>query len=223
MKLVRGFGQNDLITPTATCPIYKRWTNIIDRCYSQTCIAWPYYGGKGVTICQDWCSRANFTAWYYSQSSNLSLHIDKDILIPNSNIYSPETCRLVPTYINSLLKGVYLRDHLLPGVNIRTVSARSVQKFHKKKYFASHNRNGVKGHENFENQIDAHLFWLSLKIKDMESRIKTYQNDEDYLPEIHHRLFEILTLMSNKLENNEVFTGFFDHLTTPVGLPVSIL
>lgn len=42
---------------------YKIWHAMIRRCYDTTHISYPFYGGKGVSVCQRWLdSVANFYA-----------------------------------------------------------------------------------------------------------------------------------------------------------------
>lgn len=42
-------------------PEYEAWQSMIDRCYEPGCDSYPYYGGKGITVCAKW--RTNFEAF----------------------------------------------------------------------------------------------------------------------------------------------------------------
>lgn len=81
---------------------YKIWQSILQRCYDSNCSAYKNYGQRGVTICEDWKNYQNFAKWWNNNYKEYMTDwvIDKDILIKNNKIYSPETCCLVPMEIN---------------------------------------------------------------------------------------------------------------------------
>lgn len=35
-------------------PLYKTWQSMISRCYQPKCSSYPTYGGKGITVCDEW-------------------------------------------------------------------------------------------------------------------------------------------------------------------------
>jgi hypothetical protein len=42
---------------------YRKWDSMLGRCYRPTHPAWPWYGGKGVQVCERWrSSYAHFLA-----------------------------------------------------------------------------------------------------------------------------------------------------------------
>lgn len=82
---------------------YEKWTGIMERCYLNP-EKYPAYYGKCI-VCEEWHNFQNFAKWfeenrYYVEDSRLN--IDKDILFPKCNIYSPKTCLLIPQRINML-------------------------------------------------------------------------------------------------------------------------
>ena len=81
---------------------YEIWSKIIERCYWYP-QKYPAYHGKCI-VCDKWHNYQNFAKWFNENKYEVegSLHIDKDILFPNSNIYSEETCLLVPQIINMM-------------------------------------------------------------------------------------------------------------------------
>lgn len=96
------------------------WTSVLERCYSEIC--WesnPTY--KDVEVCKDWLDFQNFASWCESQKffnakddkGNL-YQLDKDILVRGNRLYSPETCRFVPSCINKLLISCKKRRGDLP-------------------------------------------------------------------------------------------------------------
>ena len=81
---------------------YEIWSKIIERCYWYP-QKYPAYHGKCI-VCDKWHNYQNFAKWFNENKYEVEgrLHIDKDILFPNSNIYSEETCLLVPQIINMM-------------------------------------------------------------------------------------------------------------------------
>lgn len=89
------------------CKEFQTWYEMIRRCYSQD------YKKKEstynyVTCCNEWLYYPNFYEWIIKQENyevwkNIRLScLDKDILIKGNKVYSPETCLLVPHYVNTL-------------------------------------------------------------------------------------------------------------------------
>lgn len=84
---------------------YVCWKNLLERCYSdkQKDKHPAYYGIT--TVCDEWLNFQNFAQWYDKnlyQIGNERMHIDKDILVKDNKVYSPETCIFVPQRINML-------------------------------------------------------------------------------------------------------------------------
>jgi hypothetical protein len=83
---------------------YKIWKHMIERCYSEKeKLKFPSY--ENVSVCEEWHNFSNYTKWYeenYNPEYMQSWHLDKDILIKGSKLYSPETCCFVPQEINLL-------------------------------------------------------------------------------------------------------------------------
>lgn len=61
------------------------------RCYNENNVNYKYYGGKGVTICDEWLlSFENFFDWATNNGYNENLTIDR---IDSEKEYSPDNCK----------------------------------------------------------------------------------------------------------------------------------
>ena len=104
-RLVYGVGVNNLNEPVKinrkVLKFYDVWKAMIRRCYSEKShIKRPTY--IGCSVCDEWLILSNFKEWFNIHYRE-GMELDKDIFIPGNRVYSPETCRFVPGYINSLM------------------------------------------------------------------------------------------------------------------------
>lgn len=82
-------------------PLYSVWTDIKTRCYNKNRKQYKNYGGRGVTICNEWKNDFKcFFDWAIKNGWRKGLELDKDIL-GNGLIYSPSNCCFV-TKINNI-------------------------------------------------------------------------------------------------------------------------
>lgn len=85
---------------------YKVWSSMITRCYSKKYHKrQPTY--KDCEVCKEWLCFENFEKWFnenYYEIKNEKVCLDKDILVKNNKIYSPNTCCFVPQAINNYYK-----------------------------------------------------------------------------------------------------------------------
>lgn len=77
--------------------LYHVWQNMKKRCYNPACTYYEHYGGRGVTVCDEWKNSFEaFRDWALANGYQEGLELDKDIIpvklgIP-AMIYSPEMC-----------------------------------------------------------------------------------------------------------------------------------
>lgn len=89
-------------TPNKTSdhPLYQVWRGMKGRCYYRYNVAYKYYGGAGVIVCDEWKkSFVAFRDWCLANGWKQGMKLDKDIipqkLMMAARLYSPEMCSIV--------------------------------------------------------------------------------------------------------------------------------
>jgi hypothetical protein len=72
--------------------LYRIWNDMKTRCYNNNCKYYKDYGGRGITICNEWFDFLIFREWALKNGYNDKLEIDR--INVNGN-YCPENCRFV--------------------------------------------------------------------------------------------------------------------------------
>ncbi len=77
-----------------TSRIYNIRINMIDRCYNTSATIYSYYGGRGITVCDEWVDKENgFMNFYnWAMSSGYTDELTIDRINVNGN-YEPSNCR----------------------------------------------------------------------------------------------------------------------------------
>ncbi len=80
--------------------LYSVWSNMIQRCYNPNIPKFRYYGGRGVSVCDEWFSFLVFFEWAEPLWKK-GLKLDKDIIKIGNTVYCPEFCHFVTSKENN--------------------------------------------------------------------------------------------------------------------------
>ncbi len=72
--------------------LYSIWCGMRGRCLSEKHRAYHYYGGRGITICNEWLDFTNFRNWALANGYSDNLEIDR---INNNLGYEATNCRWI--------------------------------------------------------------------------------------------------------------------------------
>lgn len=94
--------------------LYKVWQGMKRRCYAKNATKYEQYGGRGITVCEDWKEDFGaFQAWSLANGYRDGLTIDREDV---NGPYSPENCR----WITNKEQQNNRRDNLLLTYNGKT-------------------------------------------------------------------------------------------------------
>lgn len=154
-KIILGVGINDFQEKVVGCDnkyAYRHWRSMINRCYNdkvhkiQSCYI-------GCSVCKEWILFSNFKKWFDDNYIE-GYQLDKDILVKNNTIYSPNTCCFVPQEINHLL--------VKPKINTKSTPVGVTRKGNKYRVIISkYGKINIIGY--FENKDDAFAAYKQAK------------------------------------------------------------
>ncbi len=78
--------------------IYRLWFYMKERCYNPGVLSFEYYGGRGITVCNEWIDDfPKFCSWALENGWKKGLQLDRQ---NNNEGYSPDNCRFTTPTIN---------------------------------------------------------------------------------------------------------------------------
>ena len=201
-KLICGVGFNDIEQTSNNYLYYTKWHGMIRRCYSKESETKnPTY--KDCYVCDEWLTFSNFKSWMEQQDYD-GKHLDKDLLVCNNKVYSPETCVFVPREINQFLtKSNNSRGKYPLGVSFM-VKQKDRPSLRAKPFIAMISKGGVSNFLGYyETPEQAHRAWQKAKI----NQALEYCNEIDDI-----RIKEGLIRVADKIKydyDNSLVTEYF--------------
>lgn len=83
-------------------PLYRAWKAMHRRCYEEKASNFKWYGGRGITICEEWHDFLVFRAWAEEHGYVRGAELDR---IDKDGPYAPENCRYIDKRANIDRKG----------------------------------------------------------------------------------------------------------------------
>lgn len=76
---------------------YWVWTKVKSRCYNPKCREYKNYGGRGITMCDEWLDPKNFIEWAYANGYDKDAPKGQCTLdrIEVDGNYEPSNCRFI--------------------------------------------------------------------------------------------------------------------------------
>ena len=186
-KLVFGVGVNDLgykvqikeelpknggkrVQKTVfRCKYYTVWENMLSRCYSNKYLeSYPSY--IGTSVCSEWLYATAFKKWMEQQDWQGKC-LDKDIIVPGSKLYSPDTCAFV---LDATNKFVIARDASRGEYPIGVCLHKRIGKYQAKCGNPFTGKNESLGY--FSTPEDAHEAWRKRK-HELAQRVAATESD----------------------------------------------
>jgi len=89
---------NSRMKPNREHALYTVWYSMKQRCLNSNSLAYPNYGGRGITVCPEWMGFDLFYEWATSNGYQQGLEIDR---ADNDKGYTPDNCRFVTPTVNA--------------------------------------------------------------------------------------------------------------------------
>ena len=77
------------------------------RCFNTKATGWKHYGGRGITVCNEWLEWKTFEAWALSHGYADNLTIDR---IDSDGNYEPTNCQWLSLKANARKAATYFPD-----------------------------------------------------------------------------------------------------------------
>lgn len=78
--------------------LYRVWRSMKGRCSNPNCSGFRFYGGKGISVCDEWLEYPAFKKWAFESGYKKGLTIDR---IDSGGDYCPENCRWITQMENA--------------------------------------------------------------------------------------------------------------------------
>lgn len=123
-------GSNGCKCKVADKRLYRIYTNMKTRCYNQNSTEYKNYGGRGVSVCDEWLKNYHvFETWAFCNGYAEDLSIDR---IDVNGKYEPSNCRWATNFEQAQNKRCTIKVHgtslknwcRISGINYKTLTGR---------------------------------------------------------------------------------------------------
>ena len=91
--------------------IHNMWISMRSRCHNQNTVAYKYYGGRGISVCNEWDEYSKFLEFAIFNGYKDGLELDR---IDNDGNYEPNNCQFI-THKNNSRKTRKIRSNNTSG------------------------------------------------------------------------------------------------------------
>lgn len=78
--------------------LFNIWQTMKSRCENQNREKYKDYGGRGISVCEEWQTASNFVLWALNNGYKKGLQLDRK---DNDGNYCPENCHFITPKENS--------------------------------------------------------------------------------------------------------------------------
>lgn len=147
--------------------VYRAWYNMRERCTSRK-LKEKYPTYIGVSASAEFKNFTLFHQWWYSQLGYdlPNVELDKDLLNKGNKVYSPETCLLIPKFVNMfLVKRDAARGDCMIGVDKKGAYKNGDTRYRTRvsEYDPTTGKSVLKHLGYFHNELDAFHVYKSAK------------------------------------------------------------
>lgn len=79
--------------PRVSCSLYNIWHSMRLRCFTPGYRDYKYYGGRGITICDEWSNYETFRTWALANGFGKGMSIERNNVHRG---YAPDNCSWIP-------------------------------------------------------------------------------------------------------------------------------
>lgn len=194
---------------------YQIWSGLFKRCYNPTRDDYYRYGGKGVTVCDEWHNFQNFAEWYESSLKEFPNHyktkfeIDKDL--KSGLIYSPDNCVLIPYKLNNFITNNSFESGMGYVKNGKSKITTTISMLGKQVFIGDFTKqsDADKYYNIAKNYVKRKMAdsYYNLKLISSNTKLLIYNQNQNYSEEDEYELFKLkptLKTRVDKLFENEI-------------------
>lgn len=78
--------------------LHNIWHSMKQRCLNKNATGYNNYGGRGISVCEEWLDYNNFLSWAIDNGYSDNLTIDR---IDVDGDYNPSNCRFVDSFVQA--------------------------------------------------------------------------------------------------------------------------